>query len=180
SEHCETIWNSATWLASYSMEITGWIWIELLGLLGIVCHSDGNGGSSGIGCVYDVPAAYQFVPANAGMPPRRYADALGPAWLHSAFGQTIGMRFGLIDLLFASGCIAIGMIVGQLLASGLPSSFRPIAGPVAGVGLYLAFVYPFYRCLKLFPMILPRCPCCANFQHGFHILGGHYPRITFR
>src|SRR5439155_755330 len=86
SEHCESIWNSATWLASYRMEITGWICIELLGLLGIVCHSDGNGGSSVIGCVYDVPAAYQFVPANAGMPPRRYADALGPAWLHSAFG----------------------------------------------------------------------------------------------
>src|SRR5207302_9538784 len=95
SEHCESIWNSATRLASYRMEITGWICIELLGLLGIVCHSDGNGGSSVIDCVYDVPAAYQFVPANAGMPPRRYADALGPAWLHSAFGKTmIGQPLG--------------------------------------------------------------------------------------
>jgi hypothetical protein len=29
-------------------------------------------------------------------------------------------------------------------------------------------------------MILPRCPFCRNFQHGFHILGGQYPRVTFR
>ena len=90
------------------------------------------------------------------------------------------MRFGLIDLLFAIACITIGMVLGQTVAPGLPASVRPVAGPVAGVCIYLALVYPFYRGLRLFPMILPRCPCCRNFQRGFHILGGQYPRVTFR
>ena len=80
------------------------------------------------------------------------------------------MRLGLIDLLFAIGCVAIGMVAGQLVASELPAGFRPIAGPVAGICLYLALIYPFYRGLKLLPVIFPRCPCCASFQQGFHIL----------
>jgi len=46
--------------------------------------------------------------------------------------------------------------------------------------MYLALIYPFYRGLKLFPMILPRCPCCGRFQYGFHILGGRWPQISFR
>lgn len=90
------------------------------------------------------------------------------------------MRFGLIDLLFAIACIATGMVLGHVVALELPASLRAFAGPVAGAGVYSLLVYPFYRALRLFPMILPRCPCCAKFQNGFHILGGQYPRITFR
>ena len=90
------------------------------------------------------------------------------------------MRFGLIDLLIAIGCMSIGMVLGQVVAPDLPASLRRLAGPVAGGCLYLLLVYPVYRGLRLFPMILPRCPCCAKFQQGFHILGGQYPRITFR
>jgi hypothetical protein len=90
------------------------------------------------------------------------------------------MRFGLIDLLFAIVCIAIGDVLGQAIASYLPTGVRTVAGPVTGMGIYLLLIYPFYRALKLFPMILPRCPCCGAFQHGFHILGGSWPRIGFR
>lgn len=90
------------------------------------------------------------------------------------------MRFSLLDLLFPVGCIGIGAAVGASFASGLPANGRLFAGAVIGIGLYLALIYPVYRGLKLFPMILPRCPCCASFQDGFHILGGTYPRITFR
>jgi len=90
------------------------------------------------------------------------------------------MRFGLIDLLFAIACIAIGMVLGQRVASGLPTVLRAFAGAGAGVGLYLVLIYPLYRGLRLLPMILPRCPCCRSFQHGFHILGGSWPRINFR
>jgi hypothetical protein len=46
--------------------------------------------------------------------------------------------------------------------------------------MYFALIYPFYRGFKLFPMILPQCPCCGRFQEGFHILGGNWPRIIFR
>ena len=74
------------------------------------------------------------------------------------------MRFGLIDLLFAIACIAIGMVLGQTVASGLPTVLRAFVGAVAGVGLYLVLIYPLYRGLRLLPMILPRCPCCRSFQ----------------
>ena len=90
------------------------------------------------------------------------------------------MRFGLIDLLFVIACMAVGMLLGHALAPDLPTFCRPFAGPVAVVCLFLLLVYPFYRGLRLFPMILPRCPCCAKFQHGFHILCPQYPRIILR
>src|SRR5687767_14481723 len=89
------------------------------------------------------------------------------------------MRFGLIDLLFLIACLAIGVAIGEAAASDLPRQLRPFVGLVAGVGVYLGLVYPFYRLLRLSPMILPRCPCCRGFQHGFHILGS-WPRIIFR
>ena len=102
------------------------------------------------------------------------------AALSVTFERKRRMGFRLIDLLFAIACIAIGMVLGRSLASDLPPHFRSVAGLLGGVGVYLALIYPFYRALKLFPMILPRCPCCGKFQHGFHILGGPWPRISFR
>lgn len=88
------------------------------------------------------------------------------------------MRYGLIDFLFLTACITIGMVIGQAAAPGLPTQLRLFAGPVAAVVLYLVLVYPVYRGLRLFPMILPRCPCCRNFQHGFHV-SRSWPRAIF-
>ena len=90
------------------------------------------------------------------------------------------MRFGLIDLLFAIASIAIGAVLGRLLVTELPAQLQPIAGTLGGICIYLALIYPFYRGLKLFPMVLPRCPCCGSFQRGFHVLGIVWPRINFR
>jgi len=89
------------------------------------------------------------------------------------------MRFGLIDLLFLCGCMFIGTIGGQWLAPDLSPKFRFLAGLLAGTGLYLVLVYPFYRKLRLLPMILPRCPCCAKFQPGFHFFR-NWPRVRLR
>lgn len=89
------------------------------------------------------------------------------------------MRFGLLDLLFPIVCGFIGIIFGPMLTSGLPTSIRTFAGPLGGLCFYLVIVYPVYGGLKLFPLVLPRCPCCEKFQDGFHI-SGNYPRIIFR
>lgn len=90
------------------------------------------------------------------------------------------MRFGLIDLMFCSTCLAIGTVLSLRLAVDFPKSLRLIAAVLIAVGPYLILVYPFYRSLRLFPMILPRCPCCGEFQPGFHVLGGEWPRVRFR
>jgi hypothetical protein len=90
------------------------------------------------------------------------------------------MRFNLIDVLFMVVCLTIGTIVGLSLSSHLPGYLRPVAPPLGGLCLYLALIYPFYRGLKLYPMILPRCPCCRTFQDGFHFEDGGWPRIRFR
>ena len=90
------------------------------------------------------------------------------------------MRLGLIDLLFWVACFAAGMVLGQAAASDLPTQLRSFAGPVAGVCIYLVLVYPLYRGLRLIPIIFPRCPCCRSFQRGFDILGGLWPRISYR
>ncbi len=89
------------------------------------------------------------------------------------------MRFGLVDLLFAIGCLAVGMVLGLLVAAYVPAPLRLITGYIAGICLYLALVYPFYTRLKLLPMILPRCPCCARYQPGFDFVDG-WPRVMFR
>jgi hypothetical protein len=96
------------------------------------------------------------------------------------FGHKTSMRIGLIDLLFAIGCVTIGKELGDLVASALPAMFQPITGLVAGVCLYLVCLCPLYRCLRRFPMILPRCPCCASFQRKFQIIDARCPRIIFR
>ena len=89
------------------------------------------------------------------------------------------MRFSLLDLLFAIGCIGISSFIGVFLVTGISANRKIFVGAVVGIGLYLVLVYPFYRALKLFPMILPRCPCCSNFQDRFHINGDQYPRVSF-
>lgn len=91
------------------------------------------------------------------------------------------MGFNLIDLLIVIVSIAIGMIIGNALSPSLPAFLRPIAKVLASTAVYLVVVYPIYRTFKLFPMILPRCPCCNKFQQGFHILSTHaWPRVTYR
>lgn len=90
------------------------------------------------------------------------------------------MRFGMIDLLFAVGCMTVGMLIGSNFAPYVAKGARPVVVFGSGFGIYFALVYPFYRMLRLFPMILPRCPCCDTFQPGYHILGGVYPRIRFK
>ena len=89
------------------------------------------------------------------------------------------MRYGMIDLLFAVACLSAGMIIGSHFTSFLPKGFRTVVAISAGLGVYLTLIYPFYRGLRLFPMILPRCPCCRTFQPAFRILGGEYPCIRF-
>ena len=90
------------------------------------------------------------------------------------------MRYGLIDVLFMFACVAIGTVVGLSLSIHLPGYLRPAAGPLGAICLYLALMYPFYRGLKLYPMLLPRCPCCRKFQDGFHFDDGGWPRVRFR
>src|SRR5882762_7735353 len=89
------------------------------------------------------------------------------------------MRFGLIDLLFLFGCEAIGIIVKLWLTAFMSASFSLLLGVAVAVLIYLILVCPFYRGLKLFPMILPRCPCCAKRQPGFHFVHG-WPRVVYR
>jgi hypothetical protein len=90
------------------------------------------------------------------------------------------MRFNLIDLFFAIACGLIGVLIGRSLSSQLPWYFRPVAPPLGGLCMYVALVYPFYRGLKLYPMIFPRCPCCGRFQEGFHFRDVDWPRVRFR
>lgn len=97
------------------------------------------------------------------------------------------MGFGLIDLLFAIGCLTVGFLLGvplaHSIAGDLPRStlryvvFLTIGA--SGLGTYLALVCPFYRWLRLRPMVLPRCPCCQHFQSGYQIGAVAWPRITF-
>ena len=89
------------------------------------------------------------------------------------------MRFGLIDLLIAIFFTTVGTVVTQLLGSIYPFYLTWIAVPVCAVGLYLAVLAPIYRRFRLFPMILPRCPCCGKFQNGFHFTQG-WPRVGYR
>ncbi len=89
------------------------------------------------------------------------------------------MRFGLIDLLIAIFFTTVGTVVTQLLGRIYPSYLTRIVVPACVVNLYLTVLAPIYRRFRLFPMILPRCPCCGNFQKGFHFTQG-WPRVVFR
>ena len=89
------------------------------------------------------------------------------------------MRFGLIDLLIAIFFTTVGTVAAQLLGRIFPSYLTRIAVPVCAVCLYLAVLAPIYRRFRMFPMILPRCPCCGKFQNGFHFTQG-WPRVAYR
>ena len=90
------------------------------------------------------------------------------------------MGFNTFDLIFLIASIAIGAMLGQFLASDLPAHFRAIAKAFGAISVYVVLIYPVYRGLRRFPMVHPRCPCCGEFQPGFHVLGGGWPRINFR
>lgn len=90
------------------------------------------------------------------------------------------MRLALPDLLFAIVSVVIGTILWPFVSPEAAPLSRIFGGLLVGMGLYFALIYPFYRGLKLLPMILPRCPCCGRFPQGLHILGGKWPRISFR
>ena len=92
----------------------------------------------------------------------------------------MNMRIGLIDQLFMIATIVIGALLGRLLAPHVSQPLQLLVQALCVASLYLALMYPFYRGLKLVPMILPRCPCCGNFQKGFYFLEVQWPRITFR
>ena len=89
------------------------------------------------------------------------------------------MRFGLIDMLIALFFGTMGVFLGRAVSVYLPEDLQFLAEPFGAVLVYLAVVYPIYRKMRLFPMILPRCPCCGSFQKGFHILDDRWPRVTF-
>jgi hypothetical protein len=90
------------------------------------------------------------------------------------------MRFGLIDFLYAIACLAIGLGSGVLLAPEISIWLSLLAGVPIGLGVYLVLLYPFYRGMKLMPIVLPRCPCCESIQWTHQILGGPWPRLRFR
>ena len=90
------------------------------------------------------------------------------------------MRFSLIDLLIAIGIIGICSAWIPFLAPDLPESLQPIAGLFVGICLYAILICPIYRRFKLFPMLLPRCPCCSKSQMRFQVLHADWPRVAFR
>jgi hypothetical protein len=90
------------------------------------------------------------------------------------------MRLALPDLLFAIASFGMGTGVCRLLGTESGSLHQICGGMFLGLIIYLVLIYPVYRGFKLFPMILPRCPCCGNFQQGFHVRGDDWPRISFR
>lgn len=75
------------------------------------------------------------------------------------------MGYRLHDFLFFTMCLTIGALLRSVLV---------------GVGIYLALVYPVYRALKLFPMVLPKCPCCGKLPPGFHVQRSSWPRVPFQ
>jgi len=90
------------------------------------------------------------------------------------------LRFGLIDLLIGIIFVTVGAFLGASLSAHLPPYLQPLAELLGAIVVYLAVVYPVYRGFRLFPMILPRCPCCRIFQQGFQILHVDWPRVTFK
>ena len=88
------------------------------------------------------------------------------------------MRFSLIDLLVLTASFTAGALVADAFFPSSPMLLRLVTKALAGLIIYLAIVYPIYRGFRLFPLVLPRCPCCKKFQNGFHF-DGAWPRITY-
>jgi hypothetical protein len=90
------------------------------------------------------------------------------------------MRFGCLDQLIAIIFCTVGAFLGNSLRAYLPPYLQPFAGLLGAIVVYLAVVYPIYRGFRLFPMILPRCPCCRSLQPGFEIRHVDWPRVTYK
>ena len=91
------------------------------------------------------------------------------------------MRYGLIDLFFMCACTATGLVGGMILTADFSPRVRVVVGIAGALCLYLVLIYPFYRGLRLLPMILPRCPCCRSGRdNSFDSIGGPWPRVTLR
>lgn len=89
------------------------------------------------------------------------------------------MRLGLIDLLIAIFFGSVGAAAPLPLYRLFPSCLTAAAIPVCAVCLYLTVAAPIYRKLRLKPLLLPRCPCCAKSQDGFQFIPS-WPRVHFR
>jgi hypothetical protein len=89
------------------------------------------------------------------------------------------MRLGLLDLLFVVVSVSLGALLGRFFGGYLPVSMRLPAMLLCGIGMYASLICPFYCHLRLFPMILPRCPCCGYLPAGYHV-EGCWPRIYCR
>jgi hypothetical protein len=93
------------------------------------------------------------------------------------------MRMSLIDLLlfiaFLGASSALGLALAPSLLKYVPPILTYLAAWILGLSLYLAILCPVYRKLRLFPMVLPRCPCCGQHQQGFHFTRD-WPRVTYK
>jgi hypothetical protein len=92
------------------------------------------------------------------------------------------MRYGLLDLLFAVFCSGFGAMVSiSFIHKRLPSSptLTMLLAYACGIGIYLALVYPVYRGLKLFPLVLPKCPFCGG-RDGYLTNCEYWPRVNFQ
>jgi hypothetical protein len=93
------------------------------------------------------------------------------------------MRMSLIDLLLFTAFLGLSSAFGAILAPQLSERMPPILSYLIslfiGLTLYVAILCPLYRKFRLLPMILPRCPCCAQHQTGFHFYGG-WPRVMYK
>lgn len=93
------------------------------------------------------------------------------------------MRFGCLDLVFAIGCVALGVFVGGKAMGTIPDlspAARFFGGLCCGLGLYLLLMDPVYRGLGWYPLLVPRCPCCRNFQTSYAYRCAVWPRVIFQ
>jgi hypothetical protein len=88
------------------------------------------------------------------------------------------MRYGLIDMLIIIASGILGTVLGMALSPFLPGFLHYVVIVLASMVIYFAAVYPIYRTFKLFPMILPRCPCCNQSQNAF-LFQHAWPRVIY-
>jgi hypothetical protein len=90
------------------------------------------------------------------------------------------MRFTLIDLLIPILLFGIGSALLPIQLNKIfPESISFFVSILMLVCIYLIFLPIVYRGFKLFPMWLPRCPCCNKHRNGFHFKG-EWPRFIFK
>ena len=89
------------------------------------------------------------------------------------------MRYRLLDLLIIYFFAIVAAIATELLDEMYPFYLMRVGVAACAVGLYLAVAAPIYRRFRLFPLLLPRCPCCGEFQNGFYFTHD-WPRTAFQ